>query len=98
MARKTKIIPITKKRILFAKKYPRKLTLLDVAVEGLGRDYVADALGLTYQAIYLWQRRGALPQTEYTGVTNYAEQIEELAAGRIAAVELLDQMNPANKK
>lgn len=37
---------------------------------------VADKLKLTSTAILKWEKRGKLPRTEWTGETNYAEQLE----------------------
>jgi hypothetical protein len=38
---------------------------------------VADALKLTSTAVLKWEKRGKLPRTEWTGETNYAEQLEQ---------------------
>lgn len=41
---------------------------------------VALACGKTPRAIYKWLEADALPRTEYTGETEYAQKIAELAA------------------
>jgi hypothetical protein len=41
---------------------------------------VAMACGKTPRAIYKWLEADALPRTEYTGETEYAQKIAELAA------------------
>ncbi|WP_285435600.1 hypothetical protein [Pseudomonas sp. fls2-241-R2A-110] len=43
---------------------------------------VALACGKTPRAIYKWLVAGSLPRTEYTGETQYANKIAELAAAR----------------
>lgn len=43
---------------------------------------VALACGKTPRAIYKWLVADALPRTEYTGETQYAKKIAELAAAR----------------
>mgnify|MGYP001470831971 CR=1 FL=1 len=48
---------------------------LEQAIELLGAQRVADACGLSYQAVWRWIQRGRLPRTEYTGETDYAGKI-----------------------
>jgi hypothetical protein len=43
---------------------------------------VASACGKTPRAIYKWLVADALPRTEYTGETHYAQKIAKLAAAK----------------
>jgi len=56
-------------------------------VGGVSR--LAEALGVSYQAIRKWERAGRLPRTEWTGETAYAEKIEALTSGRVTREQLL---------
>lgn len=47
-----------------------------------GAAAVAVACGVSARAVYKWAASGSLPRTEYTGETNYAEQIAHLACER----------------
>lgn len=46
-------------------------------------------LGIAYQSIQGWCRRGRLPRTEWTGETKYAEKIEKITNGEVSKEELL---------
>ena len=69
------------------------LTPLDIAIERIGLQPLSRGLGVTYQAVRKWQRKG-LPRTEWTGETDYARQIEQLTAGEVTRDELLDWGRP----
>ncbi|WP_314352598.1 hypothetical protein [Pseudomonas rhodesiae] len=47
-----------------------------------GVQVVALACGKTPRAVYKWLTADCLPRTEYTGETNYAEKICELATAK----------------
>jgi len=69
------------------------LTPLDIAIERIGLQPLSRGLGLTYQAVRKWQRKG-LPRTEWTGETDYAGQIERLSNGVVTRAELLEWGRP----
>lgn len=53
---------------------------LKKAIDDAGGAFaVSVACGKTTRAVYKWLASGCLPRTEYTGETNYAEKIAELA-------------------
>ena len=56
---------------------------LSKAIELVGLQEMARGLGVTYQAIRRWEAAGRLPRTEWTGETEYADRIVELAGGKI---------------
>jgi hypothetical protein len=45
----------------------------------------AKACGVSVRAVYKWIDRGMLPRTDYTGETNYAEQLADAANGAFSA-------------
>lgn len=69
------------------------LTPLDIAIERIGLQPLSRGLGVTYQAVRKWQRKG-LPRTEWTGETDYAGQIERLSNGAVTRGELLEWGRP----
>ena len=46
-------------------------------------------LGKSRQAVNKWRQLKRLPRTDWTGETNYAEQIEALTDGAVTRDELL---------
>jgi hypothetical protein len=62
---------------------------LDRAVTRFGLQPLARELGVTYQAVRKWQKRGRMPRTEYSGETEYCKIIERLSGGEITERELL---------
>lgn len=61
---------------------------LEKAIAKLGLHRLARDLNLTHQALRKWQRRGRLPRTEWTGETNYAQQIAALCGNEVSVEEL----------
>jgi hypothetical protein len=62
---------------------------LSKAVQLVGLLSLAEALGLTYQAIRRWEKAGRLPRSEHTGETSYAQDIEIATGGQVKAADLL---------
>lgn len=64
-------------------------TYLSRSIDLIGLNKLAQALGVTYQAIRKWEAQGFLPRTEWTGETSYAQRIEELTDGKVSKDQLL---------
>jgi hypothetical protein len=62
---------------------------LKTAIDLLTLQYLAKELGVSYQAIQGWIRRGHMPRTEWTGETEYAKTISKLTDGIVSVEELL---------
>lgn len=67
-----------------------------IALAG-GISKLADALGVSYQAVRKWERAGRLPRTEWTGETNYSATIESLTGGRVTRERLLEMFPPGER-
>lgn len=63
---------------------------LQKVIEIVGLSKLGSSLGVRYQSVLGWRERGRLPRTEWTGETNYAEQMEKLTAGAVTRDQLLD--------
>lgn len=63
--------------------------LISQAIEIIGIHVLAEACGVSYQAVRKWEAAGRLPRTDWTGETNYSEIIERLSKGRITKKALL---------
>ena len=50
---------------------------------------LAKHMGLSYQAVQKWQKAGRMPRTEWTGETQYSEQIEVVTGGQVTKATLL---------
>lgn len=55
---------------------------------------VADLCGVSVRAVYKWRKSNALPRTEYTGETKYADVLAQ-AIGNVSAEQIRDFSNPA---
>lgn len=56
-----------------------------------GQTGLANIVGLTPQAVQKWVANGCLPRTEWTGETNYAEQIAQSLDFKVTKSELLQR-------
>jgi hypothetical protein len=66
------------------------MNLVSKAIQIVGLQPLAAALGVKYQSIYGWQRNERLPRSEFTGETRYAATIARETKGEITEGELLD--------
>lgn len=57
--------------------FPNAVAFAFEAVGGIGA--AARVCGRSYQALNKWRQAGALPRTEYTGETKYAESLARAA-------------------
>lgn len=71
---------------------------LSQAIELVGLRAVADACGVTYQAVRKWEKTGRLPRTEWTGETDYAERIERATEGRVTKAMLLEKLSASDSE
>lgn len=63
--------------------------LITQAIDITGLQSLAEACGISYQAVKKWEKAGRLPRTDWTGETNYAEIIEKATSGAITRDQLL---------
>jgi len=58
------------------------------AIEIVGLQPLAAAVGLSYQAVRKWEKRG-MPRTEWTGETSYSRVIAQVTGGKVSVSDLL---------
>ncbi len=66
------------------------LNMLREAITSIGVQKISNRCKVSVRAVYKWCEKGVLPRTEYTGETNYAEQIETLSEGKYSKEQLLN--------
>lgn len=54
-----------------------------------GRQRIADACQVKYQAVQKWEKAKRLPRSEFSGETEYAATIERETGGEVTKEELL---------
>lgn len=59
------------------------------AIDIIGLKKLARSLGITHQSIRGWQSRNRMPDSEYSGRTDYAVQIEKLTDGKVSIAKIL---------
>lgn len=74
------------------------MSSIETAVERAGLRAIADACGVSYQAVQRWVRNGALPRTEWTGETNYAEAIAAIPAADVTVDDLCPGLSVVNAR
>lgn len=65
------------------------------AIKHIGLTPIAKRLGFFPSAIQKWRDDGRLPQSELSGLTNYADVIAELSDGRYSSQQLMDATRAA---
>ena len=60
-----------------------------------GPQKAAEICGFSTRYLYRLMARGALPRTEYTGETSYAEKLAAASDGKFTAQWLRDNAKPA---
>ncbi len=69
---------------------------IELAVKQVGSSAaVAEALGVSRQAVDRWRKAGRLPRTDYTGETNYATKLSLLTRGAFSRDQLLRRLSAA---
>lgn len=64
---------------------------LSQAIESVpgGRQQIAEACGVKYQAVQKWEKAGRLPRSEFSGETDHAGNIERATGGAVTKEDLL---------
>lgn len=65
------------------------MSTVATAIDHIGLTNLANRLGYYPSAVQKWRDDERLPQTELSGLTNYASVIEELSLGRFKATKLI---------
>lgn len=76
--------------------HKEKVPTLAEAIKEIGVTAISSACGCSPRSIYKWMKKGALPRTDFTGETNYAEQIALASEGKFSA-ELIKAISRPRK-
>jgi hypothetical protein len=68
------------------------------AIDHIGLTKVGNRFGIRPSAVQKWRDNARLPQTDLSGLTEYAAGIEELSLGRYPAAKLLAETREAWEK
>lgn len=68
------------------------------AIDHIGLTKVGNRFGIRPSAVQKWRDNRRLPQTDLSGLTSYAQGIEELSEGRFSAEELIAETREAWEK
>ena len=68
------------------------------AIDHIGLSRLAARFGFYPSAVQKWRDEKRLPQTELSGLTNYAKAIEELSEGQYKAKDLIAETRAAWKE
>jgi hypothetical protein len=71
------------------------VSALKNSIDQIGGVVKASAVcGVSQRAIYKWLSAEALPRTDYTGETNYAQRLADASSGQFTAAWLLAEAAP----
>jgi len=73
------------------------MTAFADSITKIGVPKAARACGVSVRAVYKWLSQGALPRTDFTGETRYAEILATLSGGAFTADWLRSIANPSAK-
>lgn len=65
------------------------------AIDHIGLTKVGNRFGIRPSAAQKWRDNGRLPQSDLSGLTQYAAGIEELSEGKFSAAKLLAETREA---
>lgn len=65
------------------------------AIDHIGTSKVGNRFGIRPSAAQKWRDNGRLPQSDLSGLTQYAAGIEELSEGKFSAERLLAETRKA---
>ncbi|WHP46397.1 hypothetical protein QMO40_07110 [Mannheimia bovis] len=57
---------------------------------------VSELLGVSHSAIHRWLIANALPRTEWTGETDYAQRLSDALGGKLSKTQILEIAHPRN--
>lgn len=73
-------------------------TALKKAVNMIGLTPMSHKLDVTYQAINGWIDRNRMPDTEYSGRTQYAVKIQKMTDGKVTVSKILGHVPVAAQR
>ncbi|HAO9103770.1 TPA: DNA-binding protein [Escherichia coli] len=73
-----------------------KLPSLSEVIRSVGVLAISRSCGCSKRAIYKWMKNEALPRTDYSGETNYAEKIAGASGGKFS-VDLIKKISRPQK-
>ncbi|WP_405256718.1 YdaS family helix-turn-helix protein [Chromobacterium violaceum] len=72
--------------------------LISQAIDIVGLQAIAQACGVSYQAVRKWERKNKLPRTDWTGETSYSTAIEKATGGAVTKSALLATVPPTSQE
>lgn len=63
-------------------------------IDHLGASQVAKVCNVSVRAVYKWRAVNALPRTEYTGETNYAQSLATMLESGLSETDILEMSKP----